>query len=191
MNVGDTVKTYNTEFYPNSVVTSIDSILIGLQYRKRWNVYMQGGCSGNWNAQIIEGIGSTYGLLDQRTPYGFCMTYGKLYCFSQNNQTLYPHYSATAGCSQVTGIEKYSTNNNISIYPNPATNSLQVSLSGNSTIKEIALYDVLGNEVPIPNPFQRKGNSTSIDVSALANGVYFINLKTSEGVLSKKLVVNK
>jgi type IX secretion system substrate protein len=41
---------------------------------------------------------------------------------------------------------------------------------------------VLGNEVITTK-------KTTIDISTLANGVYFINLKTSEGLLSKKLVV--
>jgi hypothetical protein len=59
----------------------------------------------------------------------------------------------------------------------------------NTQIKELSLFDVLGNEIPIPNPFQRKGDGATIDVSNLQNGVYFIQAKITEGVLSKKVVI--
>ena len=87
-----------------------------------------------------------------------------------------------AGIKQVVG-----SNVQVTVYPNPASNLVQVTNAGNSG--QISLYDVLGNEVPTPNPFQRKGNSATIDVSSLPNGVYFLNVKTAEDVLSKKVVV--
>jgi LEA14-like dessication related protein len=78
-------------------------------------------------------------------------------------------------------------NEQLIVYPNPAANMVQVAWVGNSG--QITVFDVLGKEVPIPNPFQRKGDSTTIDVSTLQEGVYFINVKTSEGVATKKIIV--
>ena len=102
----------------------------------------------------------------------------------------------TTDIKQVVG-----SNAQIMVYPNPVAKSFQVSLAGNSVIKEITLVDVLGNEVfpplggmkggvtPTPNP--SKEVKITIDVSNLSNGVYFINLKTNEGLITKKLVVQR
>ncbi len=189
LTVGDTVRTYNTEpFYPNSVVTSIDSILIGTQYRKRWRVYMQGIC-GNWNAQIIEGIGSTYGLLDQRYPHGFCTTYGKLYCFSQNNQTFYPYYFTSSGCTQITGISDIlNLNNQITIFPNPSTGIFTLKTSHTSTslsMTSIIITTIFGEKI-----YETKISSeeTKINLEKFSDGIYFLTLKTNDGIITKKLV---
>ncbi|HEX7413523.1 MAG TPA: T9SS type A sorting domain-containing protein [Bacteroidia bacterium] len=180
--VGDTVKTYNTIGHSGSVVTVIDSILIGTKYRKRWIVNVPTICPSILNEQIIEGIGSTYGLLDQRVPYGLCAMYGTLVCFSQNNQTLYPTYSATIGCTQVTGIEQYNINNSISVYPNPASNHLTLTLSKGEGKASVSIYDVLGNEVI-------STKEKEIDVSALQEGVYTLSLITNAGVVNKRVVI--
>ncbi|MGZ3865104.1 MAG: T9SS type A sorting domain-containing protein [Bacteroidia bacterium] len=183
LNVGDTVRTWNTINHPNSVVTAIDSILIGNQYRKRWWVQM-GFCS-NWNTQIIEGIGSAYGLLDQRTLVGgACTTYGKLYCFSQNDQTLYPYYSPSAGCTKVIGINTYFSPENLSVYPNPTGDHFFVDAN---TIEKlnIDLFDINGKHVlnKIVN------NKSTIDVKNLENGIYIMTIKSAGITINKKLVI--
>ena len=90
---------------------------------------------------------------------------------------------------QTTSINQLAANNNhITVYPNPVQNSLQVEVI-NAQIKELNVFDVLGNEIPIPNSFQRKWNGVTIEISSLQNGVYFIQVKTTAGVLSRKVVV--
>lgn len=83
------------------------------------------------------------------------------------------------------------TANKISIYPNPASSILNVALrQAEGANVEMTLVDVLGNEVYLaPTLRQAQGSAYTIDISSIANGVYFINLKTSEGLLTKKLVV--
>lgn len=183
LNVGDTVKTYNTlPLYPNSVVTSIDSILIGAQYRKRWTVYMQ-GCLA-WYSQIIEGIGSTFGLLDQRYPHGLCRTYGKLYCFSQNDQTLYPNYSPSTGCTKVTGINVYFPAESLSVYPNPTNN--QFFIDANTYEKlNVDLYDLNGRQILSRTVHDK----STVDVKDLENGIYTITIRSANFTTNKKLVI--
>src|SRR6185295_5120412 len=72
-----------TLFY--TVITSVDSVLIGTQYRKSFETSF-----GNW---IIEGIGSTFGLLEvgcADIADGFGWSLG---CVSGNGITLYPDSS--------------------------------------------------------------------------------------------------
>jgi hypothetical protein len=66
LNVGDTINGRN-EYWAEQLglsavtfVTSIDSVLIGTQYRKRYN-YSYNGFNG-FNNSMIEGIGPTHGL---------------------------------------------------------------------------------------------------------------------------------
>ncbi len=84
---------------------------------------------------------------------------------------------ASVGISQVKDI-----NNQINIYPNPASNSVQVTYTGNSKIEEIILCDVLGKEII-------STKETAIDMGGLQEGVYFIKVETNEGVLTKKVIV--
>ena len=177
-------------------ITSIDSVLVGAYYHKRFNYHdsvIFSCCpydNYSFNTSIIEGVGSICGLLSNYLDTTNVLVhspgsggYGDiLICFSHNTD-IYP--SDSTSCTLVIndiGIQQYHTNNNITIYPNPASNNIQVSYTGNSISKEITLVDMLGNEVIATK-------ETTIDISTLANGVYFINLKTSEGLVTKKLVV--
>ncbi len=87
LEVGDTVKGYiNTSLMPDDVdvVLSIDSVLVGSTYRKRWNI---NNCYG---ISIIEGVGSTYGLFMPSPGCTPDQASFSLTCLQQNGQPLYP-----------------------------------------------------------------------------------------------------
>ena len=89
------------------------------------------------------------------------------------------------------GLQQFAGNNiEVTVYPNPASTSFQVTLTSSIGQVSISMYDVLGIEVPIPNPSQRKENSATIDVSSLQEGVYFIKVETNEGTVTKKVIKN-
>jgi hypothetical protein len=75
----------------------------------------------------------------------------------------------------IAGINKVSDVSGIAMYPNPATNNLQITSSRNENI-QIQIMDVLGNEA-MQTGLQNGKNI--IDVSNLQSGVYFI--KSSMG----------
>jgi len=64
LHTGDTVKGYlEARAYPKDIVNTIDSVLVGTQYRKRWSI------NSAYHIQWIEGVGSTYGLpMEQIMP---------------------------------------------------------------------------------------------------------------------------
>jgi hypothetical protein len=190
LTVGDTIKTYNTEYHSNSIVTSVDSILIGTHYRKRWGINIpELSCGVSWNAQIIEGIGSTYGLLDQRVPHGFCQTYGKLYCFSQNNQTFYPYYSDAAGCSEITGItEILPINNQIIIYPNPFSTQTVLQTDNFFHNATLTVHNCFGKTVKQIRNIS--GQTVTLSRDNLPCGMYFVRLTEENKIFSvDKLVI--
>jgi hypothetical protein len=79
------------------------------------------------------------------------------------------------GIKKNTAIEKL-----INIYPNPANNNLQIS---GGEIGEIKISNVLGYEV------FRASHASQVDVSNFQEGIYFVTVKTSEGITTKKIIV--
>ncbi|MCH9659340.1 MAG: T9SS type A sorting domain-containing protein, partial [Bacteroidetes bacterium] len=67
------------------------------------------------------------------------------------------------------------------LHPNPASNFLQVSTSSGIQIESVNIISLLGSQV-------MKTNNQTINVSALASGVYFVQVATSAGILTKKIV---
>jgi hypothetical protein len=83
----------------------------------------------------------------------------------------------------------FSPENSI-IFPNPATNFVQISLINSAElIGTIELVDLLGKS--IKKWTNVASNQTSIPVSELSKGVYFIEINTESNLkIVKKLVIN-
>jgi hypothetical protein len=73
---------------------------------------------------------------------------------------------------------------NINIYPIPATKILTVATQNNE-LTILNLVDVNGKLI-LKKEFTQ---STNLDVSQIAKGIYYLNLSTSEGKLTKKIVI--
>ncbi|HEX7412901.1 MAG TPA: T9SS type A sorting domain-containing protein, partial [Bacteroidia bacterium] len=88
------------------------------------------------------------------------------------------------GCAVTAGIEQYSANTNISIYPNPSNGSFVIE--PNSTTKQtMQVYDVNGKMVLS----QTINGKTTIDATPLNEGVYNISLLSNEGMVNKRVVI--
>lgn len=70
----------------------------------------------------------------------------------------------------------------LNIYPNPATDILNVDMK----IKEGTQYSVFMTDLMGKVIGNVANNATFINVSTLSSGVYFVNVKTSEGVYAHK-----
>ena len=69
-------------------------------------------------------------------------------------------------------------NANVVLYPNPVTNILNIEAQD---IQEVSVMDVNGRTV------MTLQNTNRIDMSNLANGVYFVRVITAEGVSTQKI----
>jgi hypothetical protein len=84
----------------------------------------------------------------------------------------------------INGIEEFSFN----VYPNPSNGIFNVSVSGGKNLQQIVVTNPQGQSV-----FSLPINSdvtTSIDLSGLSKGIYFIHLDSTEGVKVKKILIN-
>jgi len=68
-----------------------------------------------------------------------------------------------------------------SVYPNPATNVINVDFSSNVELKSAVLFDVLGK-----NTGATLVNG-SMNIADLAAGVYILNIETNNGSLTQKV----
>ncbi|MDR2206243.1 MAG: T9SS type A sorting domain-containing protein [Flavobacteriaceae bacterium] len=93
---------------------------------------------------------------------------------SQGDQAIY--FSEAMAVSE---IEKL----NVEIYPNPATNVLNIETS--LKIERINVYEVSGKLVKTVQNAEK-----TIDVSRLQNGVYHLEIFTDKGKIYKKIIIN-
>ena len=77
-----------------------------------------------------------------------------------------------------TGVGEIKEENGVSIYPNPATNELKIT-SNELQLKEIKIYNVLGECVLVPPPSLQGGGQGVVNVSNLPSGIYFIQVTTA------------
>ena len=86
----------------------------------------------------------------------------------------------------VTGDEVLSLNDNllsqVSIFPVPATDVINVKAPSSMEITDVALFDLLGKNTGAIF------SNGQINVSNLTRGVYMLTIKTSEGTLTQKVV---
>ncbi len=72
------------------------------------------------------------------------------------------------------------------LYPNPATNIVNITNSVSMSVKEVEIYDVTGKLIST----QHFNNEVEIqlNIETLTNGTYLLHLQTNEGMAVKKLI---
>ncbi len=72
------------------------------------------------------------------------------------------------------------------LYPNPATNIVNITNSDNMLVNQITVYDIAGKQLST----QSFNSETEIqlNVESLASGTYMLHLHTNKGTVVKKLV---
>jgi len=93
----------------------------------------------------------------------------------------------------VLGINDHSLLDNLSIYPNPASNYINLSFTSELVNQSIIcrLMDVTGKEV-FSTPIEYHGDlfNTQIPVANLSKGFYFLQLITTAGQTTSKIIIN-
>ena len=167
LQVGDSVKGYIKSFTGTpETVKAIDSVLVGNTYRKRWKI------NSVYDIYIIEGIGSTYGLIKatpgtSTDPHLYLIT-----CFSQNGIPLYP--STSTNCDLIITSDERPVKDKpvINIFPNPSKGSFNINYSQTLNITAAYLTDLPGNLILKP----QLNNPTNFNIDALPGGTYILTL---------------
>jgi len=72
------------------------------------------------------------------------------------------------------------------LYPNPATNVVNINSRENMLIQQVTVYDIAGKQLSTQN--YNNELQIQLNVENLASGTYMLHLQTEEGTAVKKLV---
>lgn len=83
------------------------------------------------------------------------------------------------------GIKEFDLSNNVSVYPNPASDNLNVVING-IVVEKLELLTITGQVIS-----SKASNESKIafDVSGLSSGVYFLKVYAEEGTTTKQFVI--
>jgi hypothetical protein len=167
LHVGDTVHNMVVGVQNCAIVSSIDSVYVGGDFRKKFN--MGGFTSASW----IEGIGSTWGLFVQMCSPDI---QGTLICFKQNESIFYP--DTAIACDIVTRKAEIAAPPQLSISPNPMHTGAHATFSDDFSGADLVLYNLYGQAVKY---YSIAGEIVMISREGLANGIYFCRAVNRKG----------
>jgi hypothetical protein len=173
LQVGDTINSvlhsltagclgFNTE-----TIYLIDTIQVnGNDHRV---FHYQGSCVGT-DGSYIEGIGSEFGLL---FPNLKDIQESHLNCLKINNQPYYPYANANCTLPNTISVNNLDLLLDISLFPNPASETLTISLPENSLTTEAHLFDAAGKEL---KRFTVVAGENRLNVAGYKTGTYLIQI---------------
>jgi len=79
------------------------------------------------------------------------------------------------------GVATVKPSADISLYPNPAINELNLVFDAGADVKNILVYNIIGKLMTV---YKVAGNSANLNIENLAAGVYFTRLQNSRGEIT-------
>lgn len=104
------------------------------------------------------------------------------------NNTIYVGMSIDIGPfenSDLLGVEKHDDFNEMSLYPNPVSNKLNIKIASGIKIEKISLFNSLGQLVKVMN---KPGSEVFLNELNLQKGTYFVQLKGEFGTITKRII---
>jgi uncharacterized repeat protein (TIGR01451 family) len=77
-------------------------------------------------------------------------------------------------------------NEEFAIYPNPTNGIFTIQSQSNDSISEVKLYDLLGNQILVKKPTL---SSVELDLTSYADGVYIVEVTSSQAIKTIKKVI--
>jgi len=178
LNVGDTL--YSSICHYGKVIESIDSVLVGDEYRKRFNFANSWYC--RW---MIEGVGHERGLFESMDdPFE---SSSNLICYGENGVPLF----GNGNCDITVGQTENKVNDDqITIYPNPTSNKVIIK-SLDHEIKSYVITDIFGRIISKDKIKLSTNNEIEIDLSNMKTGLYFLNLEIKNTELKVYKIIKR
>lgn len=172
---GDNDVTYNQQV---GYATSTD----GINWTKSTlNPVLKKGESGDWDA-ILASFPS---VINDNGNYKMWYTGRNLDPIPENSLNYY--WEVGYAAESFIGVQNYDINL-FSISPNPATNFINIEISGENTPSEITIYNLLGQIVYQVNLIQ---NQLHINTDEFNNGMYIIECKRENISSSRVFTISR
>jgi len=150
-----------------------------------------------YDIDVITGQCYTFEIIDNQSFDGICYNYGEgMYQLTGDNYAVIASggdygagESTDFAVSEATGVNDLLAST-ISIYPNPTNGLVNIQLNNNTGNFSYNVANTVGQQV-------RQGklvhNSTSLDLSELTDGVYFMKITdtVSQKYMVKKIMINR
>lgn len=78
-------------------------------------------------------------------------------------------------------VEEEQLNSFTKVYPNPVINSFTISFSDDNVLKKAVIYNLQGRKLI-------ESNKKEISITNLSAGIYFLEIETNKGKITKKLI---
>ncbi|MEO7176010.1 MAG: T9SS type A sorting domain-containing protein [Saprospiraceae bacterium] len=139
---------------------------------------------------IADGLPVAYDTVDlvDITNADVAIADGKVWVVWQDDNSQTVKYRSGTYSTSTTGISQLEENNLIA-YPNPVTDILSIKFKNEIPFAEISVLNVLGKVVLKKNV--KNTNNTTLQVGDLANGIYFIQIRSLEQNITKQIIINK
>ncbi len=85
---------------------------------------------------------------------------------------------------QTVGTEDLHADNNLAIFPNPASD--KITIKSSSEIKQVEIYNQVGQ---IVQQIKTNDNVSTLDVSEFEPRIYFIKVFSHDNIITQKLVI--
>ena len=96
----------------------------------------------------------------------------------------------SAGASYLTGISESINNSSTSIFPNPASDKINIYFSSIQNCGLAELLDITGKEI-VSKKINQGETTTTIDCKSFQDGVYIIKILGTDNCSFKKVIVKK
>jgi hypothetical protein len=153
-----------------------------------------------YNASTFGTIKNETGFSVEKTADKCWIICGQTTGFNNGLDDIYLIKTDTMGLSGFTGSENnisvvgvqesiVSAENGFMLFPNPANNNFNVNVfnSWGRQKNEIVITDIFGKEI---QRIHSVSTTTSIDVSSLENGIYFVSIKNENKISTQKLLIH-
>ena len=172
----------------NTTINSVSLKTLFVTYTEHFGYNPTFGMT--YHSVIYDRLGDTTYLLnfhaDQEFSCDGCPIMQSILCYQDSTFNLYQPDTSKSCTYSYSGINQFTNNTQIKIYPNPAVNQIFIDANSNDKLT-INIYDVNGKQV-----LNTTINDKSVlDVSTLANGVYTLSLSSVNFTQNKKLIIIK
>jgi hypothetical protein len=188
LNPGDTINgsiNYNNDII---LVDSLDSLLIGSEYRRI--LYYHVDNLGSWGHShiLIEGIGhfsdwgSSNGSLCTDVTYGYPGHYYAVFCYSQNDTIRYVP-DTSVGC-YYNNIQEQGVLY-LNIFPNPSNGLIKIE-GANLFNSKFQILDLQGRIIPFNLSIM---NNELAEIEILSKGLFLLQLNNKSGSMSQLIKI--
>lgn len=128
--------------------------------------------SGTFTELTTQGYWWSSSEMDTTYPWGVNISYNSEGMTNWAASTKKSGFSIRLIKELIVDVNDMNDNSQLSIYPNPAHNSITLSYT-NSTMATLSIYNLLGELVLQQN---RPSNNNTVDISTLTSGMYIVKL---------------